>query len=106
MGLKKTSVFLPSNSTSTMLSKLDEMVDELDEESRILDLEENVLFHVIGFIIEEAPLEDGIVLTCKAFRRATIIIQYTFRDTFTCASTPSSALVSSPLMTRVCRSVP
>eukprot|EP01083_Nonionella_stella_P018979 52800_1 len=54
-----------------LLKQIDELITTIDGTNvhfNMLDLEDNILFHVLGFLIDEAPLEDSLVLTCSKFR--------------------------------------
>eukprot|EP01084_Bolivina_argentea_P095532 171733_1 len=57
----------------SLLKQVDQLIDFIDEHEDfdILELEDNILYHIFAFLIDEAPLEDGLVLTCKKFRFAT-----------------------------------
>ena len=52
------------------INKIDELVEFIDQnqEFDILELEDDIFYHIFGLLIDEAPLEDGLVLTCKKFR--------------------------------------
>eukprot|EP01084_Bolivina_argentea_P095533 171734_1 len=57
----------------SLLNQIDELLDFIDENQDfdILELEDNILYHIFAFLIGKAPLEDGLVLTCKKFRYTT-----------------------------------
>ena len=53
-----------------VIEKIDEMINFINanKDFDVLQLEDNILYHIFAFLIDEAPLEDGIVLSCRKFR--------------------------------------
>ncbi len=51
----------------SLLKQIDQLIDFIDEHEDfdVLELEDNILYHIFAFLIDEAPLEDGLVMpTC------------------------------------------